>query len=79
MRVRFFEPASGQTDPSETAAGLAQRLLDEVRAVAPPVDAGRDPAKTLEKYERKLADREEAAARRRAEAPPASGNPSRRL
>jgi 1-acyl-sn-glycerol-3-phosphate acyltransferase len=79
IRVRFFEPASGQTDPSETAAGLAQRLLDEVRAVAPPVDAGRDPAKTLEKYERKLADREEAAARRRAEAPPASGNPSRRL
>ncbi len=68
IRVRFFEPASGQTDPSETAAGLAQRLVDELRALAPPVDAGRDPAKTLEKYERKLAEREEGAAKRRAEA-----------
>jgi 1-acyl-sn-glycerol-3-phosphate acyltransferase len=68
IRVRFFEPASGQTDPSETPAGLAQRLLDEIRAIAPPVDAGRDPAKTLEKYEHKLAEREEAAAKRRAEA-----------
>jgi 1-acyl-sn-glycerol-3-phosphate acyltransferase len=65
VRVRFFEPASGQTDPSETAAGLSQRLLDEIRAIAPPVDAGRDPAKTFEKYERKLAEREEAAAKRR--------------
>jgi 1-acyl-sn-glycerol-3-phosphate acyltransferase len=68
IRVRFFEPASGQTDPSETAAGLSQRLLDELRALAPPVDAGRNPAETLEKYERKLAEREEAAAKRRAEA-----------
>jgi 1-acyl-sn-glycerol-3-phosphate acyltransferase len=68
IRVRFFEPASGQTVPSETAAGLSQRLLDELRALAPPVDAGRNPGETLEKYERKLADREEAAARRRAEA-----------
>ncbi len=68
IRVRFFEPASGQTDPSETAAGLSQRLLDELRAIAPPVDAGRNPAETLEKYERKLAQREEAAAKRRAEA-----------
>ena len=68
ISVRFFEPASGQTDPSESAAGLAQRLLDELRALSPPVDAGRDPAKTLEKYERKLAEREESATRRRAEA-----------
>jgi 1-acyl-sn-glycerol-3-phosphate acyltransferase len=68
IRVRFFEPASGQTVPSETAAGLSQRLLDELRALAPPVDAGRNPGETLEKYERKLADREEGAAKRRAEA-----------
>ncbi len=68
IRVRFFEPASGQIDPSETAAGLSQRLLDELRAIAPPVDAGRNPTETLEKYERKLAEREEAAAKRRAEA-----------
>jgi 1-acyl-sn-glycerol-3-phosphate acyltransferase len=67
IRVRFLEPASGQTDPSETPAGLSQRLLDELRALAPPVDAGRNPAETLEKYERKLAEREEAAAKRRAE------------
>jgi 1-acyl-sn-glycerol-3-phosphate acyltransferase len=70
IRVRFFEPASGQTDPSETASGLAERLLAEIRAVAPPVNAGRDPAKTLQKYKRKLADREEAAARRRGERQP---------
>jgi 1-acyl-sn-glycerol-3-phosphate acyltransferase len=68
IRVRFFEPASGQTDPSESPAGLSQRLLDEIRAIAPPVDAGRDPAKTLETYERKLAEREAAAAKRRADA-----------
>jgi 1-acyl-sn-glycerol-3-phosphate acyltransferase len=68
IRVRFFEPASGQTDPSETAAGLSQRLLDELRALAPPVDAGRNPAETLEKYERKLAEREDSAAKRRADA-----------
>jgi 1-acyl-sn-glycerol-3-phosphate acyltransferase len=68
IRVRFFEPASGQTDPSEIAAALSQRLLDELRALAPPVDAGRNPAETLEKYERKLAEREDAAAKRRAEA-----------
>ena len=68
VRVRFFDPASGQTDPAETAAGLSQRLLDELRALAPPVDAGRNPAETLEKYERRLAEREEDAARRRAEA-----------
>jgi 1-acyl-sn-glycerol-3-phosphate acyltransferase len=68
IRVRFFEPASGQTDPSEGAAALSQRLVDELRALAPPVDAGRNPAQTLEKYERKLAEREEAAAKRRAEA-----------
>jgi 1-acyl-sn-glycerol-3-phosphate acyltransferase len=68
IRVRFFEPASGQTDPSEAPADLSQRLLDEIRAIAPPVDAGRDPAKTLEIYERKLAERETAAAKRRADA-----------
>jgi 1-acyl-sn-glycerol-3-phosphate acyltransferase len=68
IRVRFFEPASGQTDPAEKPAALSQRLLDELRAIAPPVDAGRNPAETLEKYERKLAEREEGAARRRAEA-----------
>lgn len=68
IRVRFFEPSSGQTDPTETAADLSQRLLDELRALAPPVDAGRNPAETLEKYERKLAEREEGATKRRAEA-----------
>ncbi len=68
VSVRFFEPASGQTDPTEAPADLSARLLAEIRALAPPVDAGRDPAETLEKYERKLADREAAAAERRAAA-----------
>jgi 1-acyl-sn-glycerol-3-phosphate acyltransferase len=68
VHLRFFEPASGQTDPADTPARLSQRLLDELRELAPPVDAGRNPAETLEKYERKLAEREEGAARRRAEA-----------
>ena len=48
--------------PPRPPPASRERLLDELRAVAPPVDAGRDPAKTLEKYERKLAEREEAAA-----------------
>jgi 1-acyl-sn-glycerol-3-phosphate acyltransferase len=65
VTVRFFEPASGQTDPSEEPTELAQRLLDELRAVAPPVDAGRDPAKTLAKYEAKAAAHEQKARERR--------------
>jgi 1-acyl-sn-glycerol-3-phosphate acyltransferase len=72
IRVRFFEPSSGQTDPSEQPAELSQRLLDEIRALAPPVDAGRDPAATLAKYEAKAAaherkreERREAAERER--------------
>ena len=53
VSVRFFEPASGQTDPSETPAGLSERLLAEIRAIAPPVDAGRDPVATRAKWEAK--------------------------
>src|SRR4051794_40008640 len=40
VRVRFFEPASGQTGPDETAANVAERMLAELRAVAPRVSAG---------------------------------------
>ncbi len=58
VRVRFFEPVSGQTDPGEDAQHLSQRLLDEIRAIAPRVDAGRDPVKTLAKYEEKAAAQE---------------------
>jgi 1-acyl-sn-glycerol-3-phosphate acyltransferase len=68
VRVRFFEPASGQTDPNEKPAELSARLLAEIRAKAPPVDAGRDPEATREKYEKKLAEREAAATERRAKA-----------
>jgi 1-acyl-sn-glycerol-3-phosphate acyltransferase len=60
--VRFFEPASGQTRPDETAGDVAERLLAEIRAIAPRVEAGRDPAATLHKYELKAAAQE---ARRR--------------
>lgn len=66
LHVRFFEPASGQTDGSESAAEIAERLVAEIRDIAPQVDAGRDPAKTLEKYERKAAERDQMARERRA-------------
>ncbi|MFN2612874.1 MAG: lysophospholipid acyltransferase family protein [Solirubrobacterales bacterium] len=58
VRVRFFEPASGQADPGEDPAALSQRLLDEIRAIAPQVEAGRDPAKTLAHYQEKAAKQE---------------------
>lgn len=41
IRVEFFEPESGQTDPTETAGGLAVRLLAELRARAPIAIGGR--------------------------------------
>ena len=69
LHVRFFEPASGQTDPSESPAQIAERLVAEIRDIAPPVDAGRDPQKTLETYERKAAEREALARERRESAP----------
>jgi 1-acyl-sn-glycerol-3-phosphate acyltransferase len=65
VSLRFFEPASGQTDPSEQPAELAQRLLDEIRAIAPRVPAGRDPDKTLAQYEAKAAAHEQKARERR--------------
>ncbi len=70
LNVRFFEPASGQADPSETPAQIAERLVAEIREIAPPVDAGRDPQKTLETYERKAVEREQLAHERREAAPP---------
>lgn len=62
VKIRFFEPASGQADPGEDAAALSQRLLDEIRAVVPPADAGREPVKTRARYEKRSAEQE---ARRR--------------
>jgi 1-acyl-sn-glycerol-3-phosphate acyltransferase len=63
--MRFFEPVSGQTRPDEAPAELSERLLTEIRAIAPPTDAGRDPAATLAKYEAK-AETQEAKRRERA-------------
>ena len=37
VSVRFFEPASGQTDPTEQPGEIAQRLLDEIREISPRV------------------------------------------
>jgi len=71
VSIRFFEPESGQVRPGETAAGIAERLMAEIRAIAPPVDAGRDPARTLARYEAKAAAQE--ARRRRAEGTGPSG------
>jgi 1-acyl-sn-glycerol-3-phosphate acyltransferase len=65
IRVRFFEPASGQTRPGESPAEISERLTAEIRAIAPPVDAGRDPAATLAKWEAK-AEAQEAKRRERA-------------
>jgi 1-acyl-sn-glycerol-3-phosphate acyltransferase len=64
VRVRFFEPASGQTRPGESPGELSSRLLAEIRALAPPVDAGRDPAATRAKWEAKAEALEEKRRRR---------------
>ncbi len=69
VRVRFFEPRSGQTQPGEDAAEISERLLAEIRALAPPVDAGRDPMATRAKWEAK-AEALEAKRRARAEERP---------
>jgi len=41
VRVRFFEPAAGQTQDGEEATALAARLLAEIRAGVPPAALGR--------------------------------------
>jgi 1-acyl-sn-glycerol-3-phosphate acyltransferase len=41
VRVRFFEPASGQARPGEQPGEIASRLLAEIRALVPPAAAGR--------------------------------------
>jgi 1-acyl-sn-glycerol-3-phosphate acyltransferase len=58
IRVRFFEPASGQTRPGEAPGEISERLTSEIRALAPPVDAGRDPVATRAKWEAKAEARE---------------------
>ena len=72
IHVRFFEPASGQTRPGETAAEISERLMAEIRGIAPPVDAGRDPVATRAKWEAK-AEALEAKRRERAEKAAAGG------
>lgn len=68
IHVRFFEPVSGQTRPDETATQVSERLMAEIRAIAPPVDAGRDPVATRAKWEAK-AEALDAKRRARAEEP----------
>lgn len=68
VSVRFFEPQSGQILPGDTPGGIAERLVAEIRAIAPPVDAGRDPAKTLAYYEAKAAAHEKRRRERAAQA-----------
>lgn len=41
VRVRFFRPAGGGLQPGEGASDLSARLLEEIRAEAPRVAAGR--------------------------------------
>jgi 1-acyl-sn-glycerol-3-phosphate acyltransferase len=45
VTVRFLEPTAGQPRGDEEPRALADRLLRDVRAVAPPVAAGRRPAR----------------------------------
>lgn len=73
ISVHFFEPASGQVKPGESATEIAERLMFEIRAIAQPQDAGRDPVKTLAKYEAKLAAQEQRR-RERAEAAAEDGS-----
>jgi len=42
IRVEFFEPEAGPTQPDETAMGLSKRWMAEIRAGAPYVACGRD-------------------------------------
>jgi len=41
ISISFLTPAAGQPRPDEDPAELAARLLGEIRALAPPVAAGR--------------------------------------
>jgi hypothetical protein len=41
VSVRFFRPAGGGLQPGESAAEFGTRLLEEARAEAPVVAAGR--------------------------------------
>jgi 1-acyl-sn-glycerol-3-phosphate acyltransferase len=43
IHVRFFPPAGGGLQPGESAAELSARVLAELRALAPPIAAGRRP------------------------------------
>jgi 1-acyl-sn-glycerol-3-phosphate acyltransferase len=41
ISISFLTPAAGQPGPNEDPAKLAARLLAEIRALAPPLAAGR--------------------------------------
>ena len=76
VSVRFFEPASGQSRSiRERGRAAHSGFWTSSAHWPPPVDAGRNPAETLEKYERKLAEREESAS----EAPRRSGRTRKSL
>jgi 1-acyl-sn-glycerol-3-phosphate acyltransferase len=46
LRVRFFRPTRGGLAANESPGDFTARLLDEIRAAAPPVAYGRRPART---------------------------------
>lgn len=52
--VQFFLPRGGGLQPGESAAGFAQRLLDEIREGAPPEIPGRKKAQA--KYRARAAE-----------------------
>lgn len=57
IRVEFFEPASGQPSPDESAITLTRRVMAEVRAQAPAATPGR--AKKRARYQRLVDDARE--------------------
>jgi 1-acyl-sn-glycerol-3-phosphate acyltransferase len=61
IRVEFFEPAAGQPMPAESPVVLTRRVMNEVRAGAPPALPGR--AKKQAQYRR--AAEEQAASKAR--------------
>jgi 1-acyl-sn-glycerol-3-phosphate acyltransferase len=62
VRVEFFEPSGGQASADESAIALTRRLMNQVRAAAPPAIPGR--GKKRAEF-RRLAEESATAPKRR--------------
>ena len=61
IRIEFFEPAGGQTDPAEDPGELSARILAEIRAKAPIALPGRRRAQERYRLAAEAAAQESAA------------------